>query len=59
MRPNNLIDPGEITMTNATMALTELAEKLRLPAVITADLRLNEAALRDAAQHHEGQEEAA
>jgi electron transfer flavoprotein beta subunit len=32
---------------------------ISLPAVITTDLRLKRAALRDAAQHHEGQEEAA
>ena len=32
---------------------------VKLPAVVTTDLRLERAALRDAAQHHEGEEEAA
>ena len=33
--------------------------EMSLPLVITTDLRLERAALRDAAQHHEGEEEAA
>ena len=52
------VDDGKATVTREVDGGLQTIS-VTLPAIVTVDLRLERAALRQPAEHHEGQEEAA